>query len=305
MMNRLLHTALAVGMAVATGRAAAETVVRFEATSPYHDITVLDQNGFRILSFDGTTETRMSLADPLKGHFEYTEYFHMPWLWNTQISRVLILGLGGGSTQRSFEHYYPRVWLDTVEIDPVVRQVAKDFFSFKESVWQRVHLEDGRVHLRRSQATYDVIIADAYSRNRYGSFIPPHLTTKEFFELAYQRLSTNGVMAYNVIGTLSGRRNNVVGSIYKTMDSVFPNVYLFPAKGSQNIVLIGTMARQRLTTSQLQHRADELVRTGRVTLPTFRTRVRAVSLRAPPSFQQARVLTDDFAPVESMMSRDR
>ena len=69
----------------------------FEVTSPYHHIRVTDQDGMRTLCFDDATETRISLKDPLEGHFEYTEYFHLPWLWNTQITNVLMIGLGGGT----------------------------------------------------------------------------------------------------------------------------------------------------------------------------------------------------------------
>jgi hypothetical protein len=54
--------------------------VVYEVTSPYHNIRVVDHDGMRTLCFDDATETRMSIQDPLKGHFEYTEYFHMPWL---------------------------------------------------------------------------------------------------------------------------------------------------------------------------------------------------------------------------------
>ena len=160
-MERILLYILAGCIGIAVAPLKAESVIQFHATSPYHNITVVDQNGYRILSFDGTSETRMSLTNQLQGHFEYTEYFHMPWLWNNQISNVLMIGLGGASVQRSFAHYYPQLRLETVEIDPMVVQVAKEYFGFTESPNQRVRTEDGRVYLRRSQSTYDVIIADA------------------------------------------------------------------------------------------------------------------------------------------------
>src|SRR5213594_4077358 len=121
----------AVWIGLCGGRGNAQGRVVFEATSPYHHIRVIDQDGIRTLSFDGSMETRMSLRDPLKGHFEYTEYFQMPWLWNTQLTSVLMIGLGGGSTQRAYEHYYPTVTIDTVEIDPLVVELAQQYFNFK------------------------------------------------------------------------------------------------------------------------------------------------------------------------------
>jgi spermidine synthase len=224
---------------LAEGRAGNSAVV-FEITSPYHHIRVSDQDGIRVLSFDGSMETRMSLRDPLRGHFEYTEYFHMPWLWNAQLTNVLMIGLGGGSAQRAYAHYYPHVTVTTAEIDPAVVEVAKQFFRFEQTTSQRVDVSDGRVFLRRSEMKYGVILVDAYVANRYGSFIPYHLATKEFFELAASHLTTNGVIGYNVIGNLRGWRADLLGAIYKTMKSAFPQVYLFPAKESQNVVIIGT-----------------------------------------------------------------
>src|SRR5437762_14279027 len=73
----------------------------FEDTSPYHHIRVIDANGLRTLCFDDATESRMSMQDPTQGHLEYTEYFHMAWLWNARITNVLMVGLGGASAQRS------------------------------------------------------------------------------------------------------------------------------------------------------------------------------------------------------------
>src|SRR5262245_1132429 len=116
-MKRVDVTLIVAGAFAIQGAPGLAAIV-LETTSAYHHIRVIDQDGLRSLTFDGATETRMSLNDPLKGHFEYTEYFHMPWLWNAQLTNVLMIGLGGGSTQRAYEHYYPDVTVETVEIDP-------------------------------------------------------------------------------------------------------------------------------------------------------------------------------------------
>src|SRR5262249_45707428 len=174
---------------------------------------VLDQMGVRTLSFDGSSETRMSLLNPRAGHFEYTEYFHMCWLWNTQMTRVLMVGLGGASTQRSFEFYYPDLNLETVELDPTVLFVATQFFYFQQSDRQRVQIADGRVFLNRSPDRYDAIFMDAYTEGRYGSSLPQHLATKEFFVLVREHLTTNGVLAYNLISNLGGWRTDLLGAM--------------------------------------------------------------------------------------------
>jgi spermidine synthase len=280
--------------------AASAARVAFETTSPYHHIRVLDDGRLRTLCFDDAPETSMSIQNPLTGHFEYTEYFHLAWLWNTNINSVLMVGLGGGSAQRSFQHYYPQTKVESVEIDPVVLQIAKDYFNFQETAAQRVHVSDGRMFLRRSTAKYDLIILDAYVQGRYGSCLPQHLATQEFFQIVRDHLSTNGIVAYNVIGSTGGWRAEIVGAIYRTLNTVFPQVYLFTCKTSQNIVLIATQAKNRAEIGGLRARANLLVQSGRAELPAFRERLDSLQLSPPPNVARCPILTDDFAPVEGL-----
>lgn len=272
----------------------------FERTTVYHHIRVVDQGDSRILFFDDAQQTRMSLRNPADGHFEYTEYFHMPWLWNDKLRNVLMIGLGGGSAQRAFEQFYPEVVIDTVEIDPIVVRVARNYFNFHESPRQRVYVEDGRVFLRRTRTCYDLLVVDAYVSSRYGPAIPAHLATKEFFALAAARLSTNGVLAYNVVGTLHGYQRNLVGSIYKTMKTVFPQVYLFTATSSFNVVLLGTKNSEKMTPTQLKQRADALLNIHPQLPPWFMKCLSAFHAEPPTNLATCPVLTDDFAPVEGL-----
>ena len=274
--------------------------VIYEVTSPYHHIRVVEERDLRTLCFDDAMESRMSVANPLQGHFEYTEYFHMAWLWNTQLTSVAMIGLGGGSTQRAFESYYPNVKIETAEIDPLVVQAARDFFDFRESDRQKVQISDGRVFLRRNTAKQDLIILDAYTQGRYGSSIPQHLATKEFFELVRDRLTTNGLVAYNVIGSLHDWHAEIVGAIYHTLKTVFPQVYVFPAKSSKNIVLLATRATIKPDVSALRARAILLIQTQRIKMPGFLQRLDSFQTLAPPNAILSPVLTDDYAPVEGL-----
>jgi spermidine synthase len=293
------HAAILAIMACSAASLGAAVV--FDSISAYHHIRVVDQAGVRTLSFNGSMETKMSLSNSLQGHFEYTEYFHTPWIWNSNMKRVLMVGLGGGSTQRSYQHYYTNVFVDTVEIDPVVVTVAKKYFGVTETPSLAIHSNDGRVFLRRTTNSYDVILMDAYTTGRYGSSIPPHLTTKEFFSIAASRLTTNGVLAYNVIGQIQGWRSDFIGSLYRTMKQVFPQVYFFPAVESQNVVLIATKSAERFDLSRVRQTGTFLVRDGTIKLPNFATRLNSFISAAPPTAIRSMVLTDDRAPVEGLL----
>ena len=281
--------------------AGAQRVVQFDRISAYHSIQVYDENNVRTLSFNGSWETTMSLTNPLAGHFEYTEYFQMPWLWNRNIKRVLMEGLGGGSTPRAYQHYYTNVMVDVVEIDPVVVQVAKKYFTVAETPRLIIHTNDGRVFLRQTTNVYDVILMDAYSTTRYGSSLPRQLVTKEFFTLASQHLSTNGVLAYNVIGQIQGFRATLIGAMYRTLSEVFPRVYMFPAVESQNIVFVATKSAEPLTYMRAELEAQKLIRSGTVTLPTFTMRLKSFTDERPPTAATSPLLTDDYAPIDSLL----
>jgi spermidine synthase len=192
------------------------------------------------------------------------------------------------------------VTVQTAEIDPMVGQVAREYFHFQESSKQKLQIEDGRVFLRRSTAKYDLIILDAYVQGRYGAGIPQHLATKEFFELGREHLTTNGIVADNVIGTVSDWHADIVGAIYRTLNTVFPQVYLFPAKGSRNVVLVATRFPQKVDLNLLRRRAAFLIQTHQVALPGFRERLESFYSLPPSNAFRSPILTDDYAPVEGL-----
>lgn len=281
--------------------AALRATVVFETFSAYHHIRVVDERGMRTLSFNGSAETQMSLTNALTGHFEYTEFFHAPWVWNRELKRVLMIGLGGGSTQRAYLSYYTNTQIDTVELDPAVTNVARRFFGIAEGRRHKIHVEDGRRFLQRSAQVYDLIVMDAYTTTRYGSSLPPHLTTKEFLELARKHLGTNGVLAYNIIGQADGLQPNIVGAVYNTLKEAFPHVYVFPARTSMNVVLVATRSPELYSYTRVQDTGAELMKAGIVKLPEFSLRMRSARTNPPQSATNSPVLTDDHAAIESLI----
>jgi spermidine synthase len=274
----------------------AQAALVHEVDSAYHHISVIDQAGMRILSFNGSQETRMALANPLEGHFDYTEFFHLPAVIRTNLTNVLMIGLGGGSTQRAYAHYYPRVKVDTVEIDPDVVLVARRYFAVAESPTHSIHVADGRVFLRRNSLRYDAILMDAYQTGRYGSSAPHHLVTQEFFQLAATNLTRDGVLLYNVIGTAFGWQSDTVGTMYRTMKSVFPQVYWLPAENSQNVVLLGTKSSEPLTLPKLRQQFEAGAKRQQRFPASLPARLTALHTNTPPAALRAPILLDKFAP---------
>ena len=118
--------------------------------------------------------------------------------------------------------------------------------------------------------------------------------------LARDHLTTNGVVAYNVIGTMNGWQADLVGAIHRTLNSVFPQVYVFPASGSQNLVLIATKSAVKVDLNGVRQRAAYLTQNGLMKLPTFRARMEKFQAQPPPKAARSPILTDDYAPVEGL-----
>lgn len=263
----------------------------------YHRITVSDEGAIRYLRLDRYWQSARDRAAPLRTVFSYTDYLHLPLALIAHPRRVLFVGMGGGTAPSRFFHDYPDLAIDVVEIDPAVAETAARFFDLPRDPRLAVHIEDGRMWLRRTADRYDLIVLDAYLIDT----IPFHLATREFYAEAAARLAPGGAVAANVIGATRGPQSRLFRAIDKTFASVFPAVYVFPVDGDagealQNIILVGT-AGPRLDAQQVKARAVEAAASGRVTIPTF-TEDAATLLDRPVETADVPLLTDDFAPTD-------
>ncbi len=306
----------------AFGSPAASAQIIFEQYTAYHHMLVEDKPQKRILWFDNAPQSTMSRRDPVEGGFEYTDFFHFPVLLNPAINTVLFVGLGGGTGPKVFLRDYPNVQIDVAEIDPAVVQVARDFFSVPHDPRLRITVGDGRVFLRRATRSYGAILMDAYSSGPYGACLPYHLATREFFELAWNRLVDGGCLIYNVIGVYGGFNDSVVRDMHATLASVFPHVYVFQAHSSKNTVFLALKAErgasQQLGTLRpwpggpwLNHPldADGFAQLANTLLDQSVIRRPVLSERAAQFSKAAyeplsgQILTDNYAPVDISSGR--
>jgi len=95
-------------------RGSVRVSVVFEADSVYHHIIVAEDGVARYLRFDRSLQSGMyspipSTAFPVRG-------VHAPGLlFRPQATRVLMVGLGGGSVQKRFWRDYPQMTIDVAE----------------------------------------------------------------------------------------------------------------------------------------------------------------------------------------------
>ncbi len=213
--------------------------------------------------------------------------FFNPGFQPSQLQRMAIIGLAGGTIARQFSAAYPSVQIDGVEIDPAIVNVARQYFDMREP---NLHVfeEDGRVFARQTQASYNVIAIDAFQQ----PYIPFQLTTVEFFSELRDHLADNGVLALNTGHTSTNFQ--LVQAFVNTLSRVFPSVYVFLVPGTFNAEIMATKHPTNLATFQHNLAAlppDSLLgQAAQEVLPQ-------VSIWRPDG---GVVFTDDRAPVEQL-----
>jgi spermidine synthase len=268
--------------------------------SAYHHIVVAEMDRIRHMRFDNLRQGAVFLDDPSRPVYAYAEGLSLAWALRPGIRRVCQVGLGTGAVPRMMTRLLPDVSVDSVEIDPVVRDIAKQYFLYEESDKVRTIVEDGRVFLARGGDPYDLIFLDAYN----GTGLPFHLMTREFFQIARGRLKPEGVFAANFVGSLMGRDSRLFWASYQTIRREFGQVYILSpelAAGSTtfqgNLILLATISADPVASDDFRRRAAELG--ARWRLRTVRRWGDSV-LRSPSPPPGMPELTDAQAPVEAL-----
>jgi spermidine synthase len=277
-----------------------ETVI-FRADTQYHRITVTEDEDTRHLRFDRSHQSAIALDDPYESRIRYPDYMHLALALRPDPKRVLVLGLGGGAITKRFWRDYPGVHVDSAEIDPVVIDVARRYFWLPEDERMRVFNEDARRYVQRTGETYDIIVVDAYTSDS----LPFHLTTAEFFAELEGIMAPGGVVAYNLIAATEGDSSELFRSMYRTAESVFSDVWVFPIGMSEdgaparvrNIAVLATDTR--LPESELRSRIADRV-SGRVTVPQYEAMADDL-YTAPVPVADVPLLTDAHAPVDTLI----
>jgi len=235
-------------------------------------------------------ESAVDLSNPLKLVVGYTKTLYAGLFFQPQPRRVLMIGLGGAGFHRLFNAAYPEALVQTVELDPKVFELCQTRLAFKPTPQTPVTLMDGRMFVKRDKRTWDWIILDAFR----GGFVPPHLKTEEFYRECAARLDDRGVFISNLhSGT------ELYYSDIKTIQAVFPQVVLFQTAGRGNVIICAVKYREPAIT-----REEQWPTAASLTAPVFAEHLDLEAIRreriALPeaALAAARVMTDDFSPVE-------
>jgi spermidine synthase len=276
--------------------------VLFRADTQYHRITVTEADNVRHLRFDATNQSAIDIADGYRSTIAYPNYFDLALAIKPDAKRVLVLGMGGGAVTKRWWRDYPGMTIDSVEIDPVVVDVARRYFGLPDDSRLGVFTTDARRYIQTTDKTYDVVIVDAY----YAESLPFHLTTTEFLTEVKSRMAPDGVLAYNVISPVSGESSKLFRTTYRTAGGVWDHLWAFPiglAKDGEparrrNVIVLASDAD--LPQAELLRRVSSRV-DGRVKVADF-PQFSADLYSGMVPFGDVPVMTDAYAPTDSLIN---
>jgi spermidine synthase len=245
----------------------------------------------RTLILDRVRNSYVDLEDPTYLEFRYINLIvdivgtEAP---SGPLNTVSIVG-GGFTLPGYFEATRPGSQNTVLEIDSKLVEVGREELALSEDV--EVIVADARISLRDLPTDRaDVIVGDAYS----GASVPWHLTTIEFTREIDRVLAPEGIYVMNVIdyGDL-----DFIASEAATLEKVFPEVALFAPRsyfaGESGGNFILAASHDPIDVAAVENAIAE--RGG--------IEIGIEDDRLANFIGDAMILTDDFAPVDQMLSR--
>jgi len=161
-------------------------------------IDIREEGGVRYLHF-GTdwVQGAMRIRTPFALELAYTREMLTPLIMHDAPwpRRVLSIGLGAGSLAKFIHRKLPDTHHTIVEIEPRVVAIAQSCFKLPSpDARMAVHIEDGLAFIEQTDATWDLILLDAYDHDvKTGPF-----TSIDFYRMVRSRLTEQGVLSINL-----------------------------------------------------------------------------------------------------------
>lgn len=173
--------------------------------------------------------------------FNYNQRF-LEIVESIRPSSILIIGGGAFTLPTAILNRFDDVTVDVVEIDPLLPDIAKEYFDLPDDPRLSIFTQDGREYVSSSTKKYDLIILDAFS----GYSIPDHLITVEAAREYEKLLTPHGVMGINFISAYHSYKQSLTYQLHAVFSDAFATVEIFPCDPymstpyEQNLILLAS-----------------------------------------------------------------
>lgn len=295
--SRMATTGLLAAAAVLTlgaGAAAVGAPTSCDYETAYFCVNVdhdPERDSGRILWLDTLRHSYVDLEDPTYLEFRYARIFAAVLDSHLPAGPANSLSIGGGGF--TFPHYvaatHPGGTNTVLEIDPALVDIAEDELGLDPDSYD-ILTGDARLTLRETDTgIYDVVIGDAFG----GPAVPWHLTTRDFVEEFAARLTPDGFYILNLIDYpplgFARAQTITLADVFAHVAVIAPVDYLAGDTGG-NFVLVAS--NREIDTAAI-----------RTELTRRKSSAQVITGDAVTSFVgDAEVLTDDFAPVDQLIT---
>ncbi|SOD93431.1 fused MFS/spermidine synthase [Blastococcus haudaquaticus] len=283
-------------LALVGGGLAAVAPTPCEIETGYHCARVEadpERDSGRVLYLDTARHSYVDLEDPTHLEFEYVRAIaSVTDALGSDGDALSALHVGGGglTLPRYLAEVRPGTSSLVLEVDPGVVTIDREQLALTTSGDLRVEVTDGRVGLAAEAAgTRDLVVGDAFG----GLSVPWQLTTREAVELVDRALADDGVYAINLI---DHPPLGFVRAELATLRDVFPHVALLARTpvlaGDDGGNVVAVASRAPIPVGEIA---------GWLTDRELDWRV-AEGAELDAFIGDAAVLTDDFAPVDQLLT---
>lgn len=142
-----------------------------------------------------------------------------------ETSKILVLGLGGGSIIEVIRSYWPDSKITAVDIDPVIVSMGIKYLGLTNETI-KINIKDAYEFSNREvrrKVRYDLVCVDLYVGDNY----PPKFEEIFFVKLISDLLQPNGIAVINRLyygekRTQSVKFGNSLEKMFKKVDWVYP-----------------------------------------------------------------------------------
>ncbi len=112
----------------------------------------------------------------------------------TEVTSVLLLGIGAGSIIESLRNKYDYTGpVTAIEIDPVVIEIAENEFGVKANELLEIHCIDAWDYIEQCEQEYDLIIIDIFIDIQ----VPEKFYKPQFWQMIEKNVSDSGFILFN------------------------------------------------------------------------------------------------------------
>ncbi|XP_057783661.1 uncharacterized protein LOC131001316 [Salvia miltiorrhiza] len=183
--------------------------------------------------------------------------------------KTVVLGLGAGLLPMFMKKNLPTLKIEVIELDPVVLDVAREFFGFEEDERLKVHITDGIKFVKeiadskvetedKSFCKIDILVVDVDSSDTSSGLTCPEadFVEESFMLAAKESLSEQGLFIINLVS----RSSTVKDAVYSRLKKVFSNIFCLKIDEDVNEVLFALKTDSAIEEDQLSEARNVVAR---------------------------------------------